>query len=566
MKVNKFHIFKFRSIEHLELEMNNDHLITIVGQNESGKTSVLQAIAWWGGDPNIAVTNDDILGEEPAIINSKDPIVEVEVVLTSEEVETLSGNRSRIINVPPAIDPETGAEIPSVKMSIQRFFDGSYKAHRISENDIETINFNEAGFKEVFPRFIYYDVFEEYIDEDAIPWGEVLTKPGWKNVAAILGIDQAKHQEITQLLKIPNVFKLDQYEEEFTGDLTNKFHVFWEGTPKQLRVSLKSNRLAVICIDLDEDGRIVRRLKPSQMSTGFRWAFCLNTKLEALSREDPTRPLFLLLDEPNTSLSGDQQKKVLETFERFCVEENSIILATHSPFMVDLKHQIMLLEAKDGISTFQCLDELHGTDLLITLRAALNLKLVDSLFFGRYLLIVEGLTDRGHLQLVVKEWLEKNNISILEADGASQLPVKLKELEKEGLIKDIIVVLDSDQAGIAAKMQVEKQLREKGVYLPIRMIRGKDIEDYYSRADFQKICVGFLKGDEVQMLEDTLSSLSKKEIERGRLKKVINTLRYKTGVFKLLFLAYAREIGVEQLSQDTKENFKQLTKSLNIGN
>ena len=538
MKIISFQISNFCSIKELELEMNDDCLITIVGQNESGKTSLLRAIAWWGGDPTIEVTKDDIFGEKKEILESTRPIVMAIVKLTAEEAEEVAmefeGEEADIENEteePFSESNENDAKNYFDTLLIGRYFNGYYGIWRKAPSDkLKGYSINEEQLHKLFenniPRFIYYDVFKEYIGENVIPWPEVLTRPGWKNIAAILNIDKAEHQEIANYFKSANLKKLKKAETELTAVLTSKIHTFWDGTPKRLLISLNSNRMGVHCVILDEEGNEGEYLDPSQMSDGFRWAFCLNTKLEALSKEESNRPLFLLLDEPNTTLSGDQQKKVLEHFEFFCEKGNFIILATHSPFMVDLNKRIMLMEAKDGISTIRSLGELHGMELLVTLRAALNLKLVDSLFFGRFLLIVEGLTDRGHLQLLAEDWLNEHNVSILETDGTSHLPVKLEELEREGLIQDSIVILDSDSAGIKARKHAKKQLQEKGIYLPIRTIRGEDLEDYYSRADFRKICEGFLKETEVSKLEKVLTSLKGDKIERGRLKKVIKALKY----------------------------------------
>ena len=50
MKYTKFEIFNFKGIKHLGLDLtkqNNSNVITLVGLNESGKTTILQAIDWF---------------------------------------------------------------------------------------------------------------------------------------------------------------------------------------------------------------------------------------------------------------------------------------------------------------------------------------------------------------------------------------------------------------------------------------------------------------------------------------------------------------------------------------
>ena len=441
MSIEKFTVNNFRCIPHLELDMKKDPLITIVGQNESGKTSLLQAIAWWGGDPESKVTPEDIVGEEEQrtkILNSEQPIVIAEVQLPIEDAKIVIAQLDPSILSTKTHESEEIATIDT--WIVGRLLNGKYVFTKKASGKVNSYGVEKPIFDILFPRFIYYDVFEEYIEENKIPWSEVLTRPGWKNIAAILDIDQAKHQEIDGFFKSKNLKKLKQYETSLTQVITDEIHAFWDGTPKRIDISLNMNQMGVHCVTLDEAGNEIDYLDPSQMSAGFRWAFCLNTKLMTLKKEEPNRPLFLLLDEPNTTLSGDQQKKVLKHFEDFCEKGNSIIFATHSPFMVNLKKRILLMETKDNRSSIQSLAHLRGPELLITLRGALNLTLAASLFFGTSLLVVEGLTDRGHLQLIAENWLIEHNVSILETDGTSKLLVKLKELEREGLLQDSTVI------------------------------------------------------------------------------------------------------------------------------
>ncbi|MCH8907854.1 MAG: AAA family ATPase [Candidatus Heimdallarchaeota archaeon] len=59
IKILAFHIFNFRSISEGTIVMNEDKLISIIGQNETGKTTILQAIAFWGNDPSVKISEDD---------------------------------------------------------------------------------------------------------------------------------------------------------------------------------------------------------------------------------------------------------------------------------------------------------------------------------------------------------------------------------------------------------------------------------------------------------------------------------------------------------------------------
>lgn len=575
MKIKQFLINRFRSIRHLTLKIGNDQLTTIVGENETGKTNLLHALAWWGGDPNIKLTQEDIMDENAEIISNKLALVSAELEITLEELRILDPQMdASIVN---KVSAETKEMVfarfkqHNLLVNILRTYDGQYRGHKLSyfvdhnwvsvfgkEQDLQ-FNVTPENLKKIIPRFIYYNVFEEYIEENSIPFAELLTRKGWTNVALILGIDQKEHQKITELILQPaqNYIKIQELERKFTSVFSDKFEIFWHGPRKKLTVSLNSQRIGISCASIDENGQEGKLLKPSQMSAGFRWSFCLNSKLEALTLATADQHCFLLLDEPNTSLSGDQQARVLETFERFVEQGNSIIFSTHSPFLVNLNKRIMIMKKVNEESTISNAANLHGEELLITIRGKLHLTMGNTFFYGKQLLLVEGMTDQGHLELWGSDKLEENDISIMEIGGIRHLPPKLDELEREGMLSRCSIILDCDEAGIRAKNQAKNQLKEKGLHLPITTIEGKDIEDLYSREDFFKICEHFLEEEALRKIE-MACPVQLNEIERGRMKEASASIEWDDGAFKLCFLAMARKKSIDNLDQTTKGRFNEL--------
>lgn len=77
------------------------------------------------------------------------------------------------------------------------------------------------------------------------------------------------------------------------------------------------------------------RFNVSDRSLGFRWFFCflLFTQFRA-KRQDGSGALFLF-DEPASNLHAKAQEKLLESFRDITEVPNRLIYSTHSPYMID---------------------------------------------------------------------------------------------------------------------------------------------------------------------------------------------------------------------------------------
>lgn len=103
------------------------------------------------------------------------------------------------------------------------------------------------------------------------------------------------------------------------------------------------DRQIVTNCDIDEDGRCFLRLRIknnnqfyeiNELSLGFRWffSFLLLTQYRGFRRDVPKNMLFLL-DEPASNLHQSAQRQLLGSFDK--VENCSIVYTTHSHHMIN---------------------------------------------------------------------------------------------------------------------------------------------------------------------------------------------------------------------------------------
>ena len=229
--------------------------------------------------------------------------------------------------------------------------------------------------------------------------------------------------------------------------------------------------------------------------------------------------------------------------------------------MINLKNRIILTEKGDDQVVIKEASELKGDELLITIRSKINLLLTDALFFGKQILIVEGYTDYSHIYYHLHEILENENISVWSIGGSNKIPLKLKEFEEEGILDGAMFLLDSDEEGIKVAKESKKLIHDMGYNLPIMMLRGIDIEDYYSSTDFYNALSTVLSED--QMKQVKLHKPSTNKIDRGRFKDVCKLTKLDCSWLKIEFLKQIQSKNPdEDFTNKTQENFSSILSSI----
>ena len=139
-------------------------------------------------------------------------------------------------------------------------------------------------------------------------------------------------------------------------------------------------------------------------STGFVWFFSFLVWFSQLKKHYGD-DLFVLLDEPGLSLHGKAQGDLLRYFNERIVPQSPIIYTTHSPFMIDPENLLSVRTVEDVMEKEEPKGTKVGDDILSTdrdtifpLQAALCYDISQTLFIGKYPLLVEGPSDLLYLK------------------------------------------------------------------------------------------------------------------------------------------------------------------------
>ena len=157
----------------------------------------------------------------------------------------------------------------------------------------------------------------------------------------------------------------------------------------------------------------------SERSQGFTWFFSFLATLSELRDSERT---VLLLDEPGLGLHASAQRDLLRFVDERLAPSHQVIYSTHSPFMVvatDLE-RVRTVEDREGAGphvSHAFYD--HSEDTRLPLQASLGRELMRSLPVGSDTLLVEGPSDHvfltalsSHLELMGRASLDSRWIVV----------------------------------------------------------------------------------------------------------------------------------------------------------
>ena len=223
-----------------------------------------------------------------------------------------------------------------------------------------------------------------------------------------------------------------------------------------------------------------------ERSQGFMWFFSF---LSAFSEFRKKKRMILLLDEPGLGLHAAAQADLLRFIDERLAPDHQVIYSTHSPFMVEATRlqRVRTVEDVDQEGTKVSADVLStSTDTRFPLQAALGYELAQTLFLGPDNIIVEGPTDyiylevmSGHLRGLGRTGLDPRWV-VVPVGGLDKIPTFVALL---GAQLNVAVVLEVSAGGT----QKVNSLVQRGIIAGDKLIplteftktSEADIEDLF---------------------------------------------------------------------------------------
>lgn len=225
-------------------------------------------------------------------------------------------------------------------------------------------------------------------------------------------------------------------------------------------------------------------------SKGFRYFFDLFFYLQSgrISAGD-----IFVMDEPAINLHLSAQREFRVFLKKIARHYDiTMVLATHSPFLIDLNHldELRIIENKDNVvrihNTFTAVN--YGDpDSLLPIKEALTVENHILVNPEKTIVFVEGITDYNYLT-AFKLLFKNEDIIFLPINGVGSDENHCKEISKRLLKirKDAIVLVDNDTAGKRMKEINAENSELKVVSLADIDENFKEIESLFSKVDLEK--------------------------------------------------------------------------------
>lgn len=394
-KIYKFIIENFKGIEQVEIDLENkatSPVLTLIGLNESGKTTILEALSHFvSGDKSVASLFEGSFAKASSLklIPLHQKAAFTGKVKISGEIQLDSSDISELVEIAERhklVFDETALLKPFMVSREFVFEDSSFKKTNniwaiqlrtksprskqyhnyirpdTADNDLwlKIVNHIEERMQRVsyFPTFLV-DMpariyLKEHEDETALNrhyrfvFQDILDSTGGnltleKHVCKRILDFQTKEKNpgwLSMLFGSPEKGPIDSVFQKISSAVTKEVLGSWQ---RVFQRSISANSIAIEWhIDSERgympyatfwvsDGE--SRYAINERSLGFRWffSFLLFTSFKKASE----RKTIFLFDEPAANLHAKAQAELLTSFSRIASDGNKIIYSTHSHHMIN---------------------------------------------------------------------------------------------------------------------------------------------------------------------------------------------------------------------------------------
>lgn len=460
MRITSLHIKNFKAIQELHIE-NIENALILVGQNNTGKTTVLDAVRAAAGDYRIAPAD---FGEDFANIE-----VGVSFALEEADLEWMRQNgivsrykrkeawRKDFARKLPSFDGETVSfTFVANKEGWTRYSDGIQK--------------NNPYVAKLLPKIYYMDAERELgqLQEDLLMLqeDELLkrmradtcmfnqARKCTRCFSCIGLINQKKPEELNafETAKLLD-YKLYQLNLDSFARCVNK-NFKKNGGQDEIRYSMNRNMEQMLKVTCEVYSRAQNQTRPlERMGKGMRSIYMLSL-LEAYVEDAGRIPSILMLEEPEIFLHPRLQKVSGDILYRLS-RKNQVIFSTHSANLLANFNSRQIRQVVLGGDGYPKIRE--KTDISAILEdlgyTASDLMNVDFVF------IVEGKQDKSRLPLLINKYYSETR------DG-------------EGKLSRIAIITTNSCTNIKtyANLKYMNQIYLKDRFLMIRDGDGKDPE------------------------------------------------------------------------------------------
>lgn len=461
MKISDLHIQNFKSIRDMHIR-NIENALILVGQNNTGKTTVMDAIRAIGGEYQICPED---FGEDGANIE-----ISVSLEFTEEDLELL--HQKGMVSKYRRYDAwmqDFCRKLPSWSDGTLTFTMTANRNGRIRYQD--GVKKHNPYIQEIFPKIYYVDTERslEQLQRDLLLLQEDELLQRMRSDCCMF--DQAKkcnhcfscigliQQKSPNELNVFETAKLLDYKlyqlslDEFARKVNSSFHR--NGGREEILYSMNRDveQMLHVTTEIRHPTQNFTR-SISRMGKGMRCIY-LFSLLEAYTEIEESLPSIIMIEDPEIFLHPRLQKVSGEILYRLS-RKNQVIFTTHSPNLLpnfSSRQILQVIIGGDGFSNIRPKTDISAIldDLGYTAGDLMNVNFV---------FIVEGKQDKSRLPLLLQKYYsetydEQGNLSriaIITTNSCTNIKTyaNLKYMNQIYLRDQFLMVRDGDGKDSAA--------------------------------------------------------------------------------------------------------------------
>lgn len=427
MNYKRFNVIKYKGICDSSLATDLS-IIPIIGVNESGKSSFLEAIA------HFDYRNDELANlrhwkvvNRCAPTSSEEYFIETEIVFNKEEFDSIivsysEEEKNRIIQIIPE-----GSNTFVLTRKFSQTGDAVNRNYLISDQTDEFIDRLSKDIIKQLPRILFIDDFFEHRFPDSITFPDDYTEETVLDEEHLIvrkmfskaGLNLQEYFNITETwTKGTQLEKVNAFVTDKVIDDWNEMHLD-RGNPEfknllNLKIALQPNQSNPRTIDFIikesfEGDEAPVHFPISDRSKGFIWFF--NFSLRQSFESSGEENFIYLIDEPGSFLHNSAQSQLLVVLKQLSAE-NLVIFSTHSEFLLDPEvinpANVKIFERKDKqirLVSFGQASDNKKQGALSTIYNALNRRMPIDGFLDKKVIVTEGITNFYFWKMIIKDLL-----------------------------------------------------------------------------------------------------------------------------------------------------------------
>lgn len=536
MELKKINILNYKSIKNVTLDFNkfgNSNTQILVGINESGKSSILEAINLINGNLEILGYNefcnfdmqdedeyvevfyhfeiDDFENNEwKKIVSSNEEIKDIyknidkininEIVyniyknfstgydkhikidfkytdfpyykyFVTEVNKIINGTSIIVKNIKEIKDPNNSKTLIT-KANYKEFLTENQKPLTYGDLDARLDFILENYFLNLLPKFQIWKPKSEFLINEKIDLNTFKVNPNSCIPLKNIFYIYGKKDEESIRKSIDRALTTQAKTDELKEKLSESITRYINKVWKEHKIKIKISINGNSCsVHVEDNDKKFSYFSMSQRSDGFKHFISLILSLSAQNSIDGLKNNIILIDEPEVHLHPSGIKYMRDELLKIG-ENNKVIISTHSSFMIDTENperHWIVKKEKAETTINQLNSEYNFTDDKV-LSVAFGLNLFKELL-PQNIIVVEGGDDKSTISHILVKIKEKFVYSMKSAGGASKVPGFARLLNDEKV--QSFIIFDDDKEGRDFKKKILDE--QKNFYSSNNVKTLKDI-------------------------------------------------------------------------------------------